>query len=171
MLAARAARQIEDSRQIRRDASHRQFHSADDDLPDGSRFFDNLPDNSDQTIRNLGDPRAIPIYLMLLMSITIVVVCIYFIWMAPVLLAEMVVEGSLATWLYRPLVRGSQANWFTVALEQTGIAAFLLAACFALTGIGFQLYAPRATTVVEVWKELERTIAEPAARDQRIGRR
>jgi hypothetical protein len=157
MFAARAARHLSLCNQVRRDALRRQYHSDDGELPDGSGLFDNMPDVSDDIGQALGDPRAIPAYLMLLMSVTIVVVCVYFIWMAPVLLAELVIEGSLAAWLYRPLLRGPQANWFSVALEQTGLAAVIVALCLTLTGIGFQLFAPRATNVVEVWREIAQT--------------
>ena len=172
MLAVRAARYLGDQcDRLRRDSSHRQYHSNDAELPDSSKLFDKLPDSSDDVGRALGDPRAVPAYLMLLMSVTIVVVCIYFIWMAPVLLGEMVVEGSLAAWLYRPLLHGPQANWFSVALEQTGLAAVLLALCLMLTGIGFQLYAPQATNVVEVCREMARPAPLPSAPGRGIGRR
>jgi hypothetical protein len=171
MLATRAARSLSNTSEVRRDSRRRQFHSDDSELPDRVDFFDRLPDITDDVAENLAEPRGVPAYLMLLMSATVVVGCLYFIWMAPVLLAEIVVDGALVASLYRPLTRGSHANWFSVAVEQTGLAAVFMTLCMTLTGIGFQLYAPQATNVVEVWQEIAPAAHLPLAPGQGIGRR
>ena len=161
MLAVRAARHLDKSYEVRRDSRRRQFHSDDSELPDADDFFDKLPDVSDDNGENLPEPGGVPAFLLLLMSATVVVACLYFVWMAPVLIAEIVVEGALVASLYRPHMRGANTNWFSVAVEQTGLSALLMAFCLALTGIGFQLSVPQATNVVDVWNELARTKATP----------
>jgi hypothetical protein len=171
MFVRRAARRLlEDQDQIRRDALRLQFHRNDSELPDPNALLDNVSEAAREAGRQEVDPRAAPLFLMLLLSITVILVCVYYIWMAPVLLADVAVEGALVGWLYRPRFRASGSGWRQVAFEQTGVPAFLLALAFAATGVGFQLYAPQATTVAEVWQHVlqQRYLA---AAGQKVGRR
>jgi hypothetical protein len=149
-----ASRLVEGQAQIRRDALRLQFHRNDSELPDPNEFFDNISEASRQAEQQEVDPRALPLYLMLLLSLSVVLVCAYLIWMAPVLIADVAIEGALVSWLYRPRFRGFDDGWRQAALEQTGLPALILALAFAATGLGFQLYAPQATTVAEVWQQV-----------------
>ena len=155
MIVRRTARRLVNGQaEIRRDALRLQFRQNDAELPDPNAFFDNISEAADQAQQQDADPRALPVYLMLLLSLTVVLVCAYFIWMAPVLVADVAAEGALVGWLYRPRFRGFDDSWLPVALEQTGMPVLLLALAFTATGVGFQLYAPQATSVGEVWQHV-----------------
>ncbi len=99
-----------------------------------------------------GEGSGFPAFIIMMLSTTVILIGIYFIWMAPLIFAELIVEGALATWLYRPNARGPSANWFDVSLEQTGLPAILMTASLLAAGIGFQIYAPEAETVVDVMR-------------------
>jgi hypothetical protein len=121
----------------------------------GDSWFDELVDGVTDGARECEfprDPRAIPAIVTLFLAITVVLICIYFISVAPALLAELVAEGGLVAWLYRPKRFGPESRWLTVAIEQTGVAAVALAAAYLGCGIVFQLWAPDATSIVEVWQ-------------------
>ena len=155
IFACRTARLIDTGRnEIRKHANRLQFDRNDAELPDPSELIDTISEASREAWRQQADPRALPAYLMLFLSITVILVCVYFVWMAPVLLADIVVEGSLVAWLFRPRFRSDESGAFGAAIEKTAIPALLLALAFAATGLGFQLCAPQATTVAEVWQHL-----------------
>jgi hypothetical protein len=155
VVVRRSARRLDNGRdQIRRDALRMQFRRNDSELPDPNALFDNASEVARQGEQQEVDPRALPVYLILFLSLTVFLVCAYFIWMAPVLLADIAVEGALVEGLYRPRFRGFDNGWRQPALEQTGLPALLLALVFAATGLGFQFYAPQATTVAEVWQHM-----------------
>ena len=160
-------------REVRRAAVGHQFRSDPADSPDFDDLLDRIREgmeNANQQGQPTAYPRALPLQLTLLLALTVALVCLYCIWMAPLLLAELVAEGALVAWLYRPTSRGT-AGWLPVALEQTGMPALVVAATFAGTGWVFQLYAPHAETVVEVWEQILDRRAVNGQPAPRIGRR
>src|SRR5258708_4927346 len=84
------------------DPSGLQFHRNDSELPDPFEFLDNISEASREAGNHHADPRALPAYLIFFLSMTVVLVCVYYAWMAPILLADVAVDGSLVGWLYRP---------------------------------------------------------------------
>jgi hypothetical protein len=157
IFVRRTARLVDTARdEIRKHALRLQFHRNEAELPDPSGFMDGISEMSRQAGRQQVDPRALPAYLICILSITVVLVCVYFVWMAPVLLADIVVEGSLVAWLYRPLFRTDNSSGLSATIEKTAIPSLLLALAFVGIGLSFQLCAPQATTVAEVWRHLER---------------
>jgi hypothetical protein len=157
LLARRTARRLDARREVlRRQSRRRQWQS---DETDEQRKFDDFLDDVSEGMRHAdnGDAGAgLPALIVTMLATTVVLVCIYFIWMAPVLFGELIVEGALATWLYRPSSRGLAGNWLDVSLEQTGLPAFLMAVSFLAAGIGFQVYAPEAETIVDVFHHAAR---------------
>lgn len=154
-LTARLAERVDrDGASIRHESLLRQVRNDAGNPPELSDWLDRLSDDSGR-IEIRGGPEAASGYLVILLSFTIVLLCVYFIYVAPSLLAELVVEGALAVWLYRPTSRGLQAHWLAVALERTGLPALCLAAAFLLTGIGLQCYAPKAETIADVWQQAQ----------------
>ena len=168
-MALAVSRRLERYRKQVRGASNRhQIRSN----PDDSRGFDELVRGLEEGMREQqADPRALPAYLTILLALTVALVCVYFIWMAPILLAELIAEGALIGWLYRPMWRGPRPHWLQVAIEQTGMPAVLVALSFAATGLGFQLYAPRAETAGEVWQQMLDRAAADRAQAMKLGRR
>ncbi|MBI3865664.1 MAG: hypothetical protein HY290_27640 [Planctomycetia bacterium] len=153
LFALRTARLVEEGREeVRRNAFRLQFHRNDAELPDATRIMENIADSAREAGNQDFDPRALQAYLLFMLSMTVILICVYFVWMAPVLLADVVVEGSLVAWLYRPAFRTPESGWLSAVVEKTAIPALVLALAFAATGLGFQLYAPQATTVAEVWQ-------------------
>jgi hypothetical protein len=98
------------------------------------------------------DPRAIAGILLFMLAATIVLICVYFVCVAPTFLAELIVEGACLAGLYRPRDRLAPFQWYPVALEQTVLPALAMAACFMVVGLSLQLSVPRAETVVDVWE-------------------
>jgi hypothetical protein len=72
------------------------------------------------------------------------------VWSAPVLFAELLVDGVLAAGLYRRLRRAPGRHWLETALRRTWLPFLLTAVLAALAGWGLAVYAPGATTLGEV---------------------
>jgi hypothetical protein len=158
LLAMRTARRLDSRRDVlRRQSLRHQWHSdEEDELKKFNDFLDDVGDGFRQSNEAGKCCTALPAFLTLMLSATVILICIYFVWLAPVIFAELIVEGSLAMWLYRPNARGTSTNWFHISLEQTGLPAFLMAACLVTVGIGFQIYAPEAETIVDVFQHAAR---------------
>jgi hypothetical protein len=162
VLVGRAARKLTGQcHHLRHDALRRQYRKGEPAPPELADFLDQFSDGMQDSGREVRDPRAIPAFVALWLSITVVLICIYFVWMAPVLLAQLIAEGALITSLYRPLARGLDPHWLSVALEETGGPTVIMAACLALTGVCFQLHAPAATNIVDVWRSVAQQAAAP----------
>ena len=72
------------------------------------------------------------------------------VYSAPLLFAELLVDGVLAASLYRRLRGLEQRHWLETALRRTFLP-FLLTACFAAAaGWAMALYAPGATSIGKV---------------------
>lgn len=149
-----AARRLErEQHAVRRDAFRRQGRRNDSE-PSGladavGDFFGDVEFHHQHV-----DPRGLPILLILLLSVTVVLICLHTIWIAPSLLAELIVEGGLATWLCRPAFRRPEEGWLPVALERTGAAVVMMTFCVLTIGLVLQLYFPGAETIPEVWQRL-----------------
>lgn len=168
-LAIGTSRRLDSARrEIQRASIRHQTHSDSGE----SKAFEDFVDGIREGARHQeAAADGAPAQITLLLALTVVLICIYYIWMAPILWGELIAEGALVAWIYRPVSRGPKANWLQVAFELTGMQAFLVAAIFTLAGLGFQLYAPRATTVVEVWQEMldRNAVQQPQA--AKIGQR
>jgi hypothetical protein len=151
LLACRLARMLEQERdEIRRHSIRHQIRTD----PARESWFDAVIDGVRESVHDgvdcsFRDPRAIPLCLVLLLSITVVLICIYFICVAPMLLAEVIAEGGLVAWLYRPKWRGLDLHWLPIALEQTGIPALVLMTTIVVAAISLHISAPRATSLAE----------------------
>lgn len=76
---------------------------------------------------------------------------IYFIITAPVLLAEMMLDGVLCMALYRRFQHIEQHFWIESALSRTIVPFLLVAIVFGITGGILQWYAPEAVTIGGIW--------------------
>lgn len=76
----------------------------------------------------------------------------YIVYIAPVLFAEVLVDGVLAYALFRHLKSEDRRYWLTSVLRST-LAPFALTAAFvALSGLAMSWYAPEATSIGQVFK-------------------
>lgn len=167
VLVCRARQRIEASRDpIRRESLRRQYFNEDSEPPELSEVLNDYLESARQSHHN--PPGGLELILsaaVMLMSLTIVIVSIYFIWIAPTFLAELVVEGGFIAWLYSPRCRGPRAHWFPVAFESTGIPALMIALVLFSSGVAMHLAAPQSTTIGEAVRHIRQQNQARIARE------
>jgi len=90
---------------------------------------------------------AIPVIVLVVLA-AIVLSSIFVIWSAPVLLAELLVDGVLMAGLYRRLRRRTDpAHWLETAIRRTAWPFLVTALVATAAGWITQTYRPQATTV------------------------
>jgi len=79
---------------------------------------------------------------------------LYVVYAAPLLLAEILVEGVLLSGLHRGLkkARRDGGYWLGAALRRTWLPVLLTLATFAAAGYLLQRAAPRARSIGEAWR-------------------
>jgi len=78
----------------------------------------------------------------------------YIIYIAPALLAEILVDGALVAGLYKRVKPIEQRNWLRAAVRRTIVPAILAAIFFTVAGYGLQKAVPEARTIGEVWSQV-----------------
>ena len=81
---------------------------------------------------------------------------LYIIYIAPALLAEILVDGLLLTGLYKRLKGVEQRHWLRAAVRQTLLPALLVVALFTAAGYALQKAVPEARSISEVWQHIAR---------------
>jgi hypothetical protein len=81
----------------------------------------------------------------------------YIIYIAPALLAEILVDGALAIGLYRRVKPLNQRHWLRAAIRKTILPAVLVALFLTVAGYALQKAIPGAHTMGEVWNHLMRS--------------
>jgi hypothetical protein len=82
----------------------------------------------------------------------------YLIYIAPVLLAELLVDGILVAGLYRRVKEVEQRHWIRAALRRTLLPAVVVALFFAVAGYTLQRAVPEAHTIGEIWHYVMRRV-------------
>jgi hypothetical protein len=77
---------------------------------------------------------------------------LYIVYIAPTLLAEVLIDGALVAGLYRRVKRVEQRHWLRTALRQTVLPALLAAIFFTVAGYTMQRAVPKAHSMGEVWR-------------------
>ena len=75
---------------------------------------------------------------------------LFMIYSAPILFAELVVDGVLSASLYRRLRGLETQHWLETALRRTALPFALTAAIVSASGWGMALYAPEAHSIGDV---------------------
>lgn len=105
-------------------------------------------DNVFDLLEELGLP------LLLLAALSMLLfACCYIIYTAPVLFAELMLDGVLAATLYRRLRTLDSRHWLETALRRTFMTFFMSAVLLATAGAGMSYYAPGAHTLGEFLHE------------------
>lgn len=78
----------------------------------------------------------------------------YVIYVAPALLAEILVDGILVTGLYKKMKGIEQRHWLRAAVRKTLAPALIAATLFSVAGWALQSAAPKAQSIGEAWKEM-----------------
>ena len=97
-----------------------------------------------------------PLYVILLLGALLagLLVCVYIIWTAPTLLAELLLDGLILNRLYKGLQHERNVHWALTALRRTWFPALLLAACLSVAGFALQRLAPEAHSIGPVLVQL-----------------
>lgn len=73
--------------------------------------------------------------------------CVYVVWSAPVLMAEIFVDGVIMSRIYRNLRHRDDSGWIGSALDRTWIPALLAALFFAIAGFAMNAAVPHAHSI------------------------
>ncbi|MDQ1834012.1 hypothetical protein [Massilia scottii] len=125
--------------------------SADFEPPGGGM----MSDVSDTALEAVGSAEELLIPLALLVAICAAIGAAIFMMFslvasAPLLFAELLVDGLLSASLYRRLRGLDRAHWIEPAIRRTGWAFLAAAVTMAVAGAGLALYAPAAHSIGEV---------------------
>jgi hypothetical protein len=89
-------------------------------------------------------------WVLLLVGLILVLILgalIYVIYIAPVLLAELMIDAAVVSSLYRPVKNIERSHWLMTALRTTGIPALLIALLFGVAGYVMSAAEPAAVTI------------------------
>ncbi|MBX9403349.1 hypothetical protein K4L06_18710 [Lysobacter sp. BMK333-48F3] len=90
----------------------------------------------------------------LAVALCAVLAALWVIWIAPALMAELILDVALAGGLYRRLRRIETSHWLSTALRRTALPFLIIAAIAAGAGAAGAAYAPGAQTfgdMLAVW--------------------
>ena len=79
---------------------------------------------------------------------------LYVVFIAPTLLAEILVDGVLMAVLYKRLAKIEPRHWLQTAFHKTVVPALLAAVFFSVAGYALQKAVPEAHSIAEVWKQI-----------------
>jgi hypothetical protein len=102
---------------------------------------------------DLDDSGFLVVLAILAIAIAAFGAAIYLVWSAPILLAEVLVDGLLMTGLYRRLKRTEDPeHWILGAVRRTWIPALVVAIIFGFAGWLLQRAVPDARSIGGAWK-------------------
>lgn len=78
----------------------------------------------------------------------------YIVYAAPVLLAEIFVDGVLIAGLYKRVKGIERKYWLTTAIKRTIVPVILAIVFFTIAGFALQIAVPEADSIGRVWKYL-----------------
>lgn len=92
---------------------------------------------------------------VLLIAAATVGAVVWILWTAPILLAEVLVDGIVMTGLYRRLKHGPEpGHWLTGAIRRTWIPALVVALLFSIAGHLLQKAVPEARSIGAAWEAI-----------------
>jgi hypothetical protein len=114
-----------------------------------------LLDSIDIDIGIDGDEGCLFIVALLLLILGGLLASFYVIYLAPALLAEILVDGLLVSGLYRRVREPVNGDWLLGAVRRTLVPVLLTLACFIAAGVLLHQIAPEARTIREVWRSMK----------------
>ncbi|MEO6854002.1 MAG: hypothetical protein ABI410_13535 [Rhodoferax sp.] len=99
------------------------------------------------------DEWAIPL-VVLLLGAGLALSMLYMVYAAPVLFAELLLDGVLSASLYRNLRGLQRQHWLTSAFRRTALPFVLTGVFLCLSGWAMQAYAPHAHSIGDVLQQL-----------------
>lgn len=132
---------------------------------DGMSFGSSSPDSSGSSLDlDIGAPDLDEgIFLIVLAAVAAVVLgaVVYVIYLAPLLLAEVLVDGVLLVGFYKRLKGPEPEHWALCAVRRTWIPAIIVAVTFFFAGVVFESLAPDARSIGGVWKSVSSSTQQP----------
>lgn len=105
---------------------------------------------------DIGDADEGCVFFLLAVALVVAgtLAALYVVYAAPVLLAEILIEGMLLSGLYRGVKRARDGggNWLGAAVRRTWLPVLLTLFTFAAAGYFLQRAAPRARSIGEAWR-------------------
>ena len=95
------------------------------------------------------DAAAIPVVLALLV-LALLLSSLFVVWSAPALFAELLLDGVLASGLYRRLKHIETRHWLQTAVRKTAWPFLLTALALGAGGFALQSFAPHADSIGDV---------------------
>ena len=92
------------------------------------------------------------ILLVVVVLLGAAIAALYVVYIAPVLLAEILLDGVLMAGLYKRVKTIDHQHWLRAALSRTAIPAILIVVFFAIAGFAMQRAVPEARSIGEVWR-------------------
>ena len=102
-----------------------------------------------------GDELAIPL-LAVVLAIGLALASLYVVYIAPVLFAEVLVDGALSYALFRHLRGQDPAHWLSSTVRRTVLPFVATAVFVALVGVAMSAYAPGAQSIGQVMAQAAR---------------
>ena len=88
------------------------------------------------------------------MLIGALIASLYIIYIAPLLLAEILIDGVLLVGLYKRVKHIDQQHWLRAAVRRTIIPALVTVMLFSIAGFAMQRVAPEAHSIGGFWKHI-----------------
>ena len=79
---------------------------------------------------------------------------LYVVYTAPILLAEIMLDGLLLAGLYKRLAGIERRHWLRAAIGRTWLPVLLVVIFFTIAGVALSLAAPGARSIGEVWRQV-----------------
>jgi hypothetical protein len=96
---------------------------------------------------------AIWVVLAIVVLIAGLLAILYIVYIAPILLTEVLVDGLLAAGLYKTVKGVDEGRyWMTTVLRKTVIPAILALIFFSIAGFCVQKIAPEASSIGDAWR-------------------
>mgnify|MGYP001176888828 CR=1 FL=1 len=96
--------------------------------------------------------KRFPIVATLVVGVAIA--SLYIVFIAPMIVMELAIDGALVCTLYRRLRRISTGDWFRAAIRLTVLPFIVAAIILALVGFGVQQFAPGADSIGDLLRYL-----------------
>lgn len=94
------------------------------------------------------------VIIALIVIIGLLIASLYIIYIAPLLLAEILIDGVLLVGLYKRVKHIDQRHWMRTAIRRTIVPALLIAMLFSVAGFAMQRVVPEAHSIGGFWKNI-----------------
>lgn len=95
---------------------------------------------------------ALWILLLIVVVLAAIIAIFYVVYIAPALLAEVLIDSLLAAGLYKTVKSAQGSHWIKTVLRKTALPAIFVLICFTVAGFCVQKLEPGAASIGEAWR-------------------